>query len=361
MSIKRSTRFRLRVEALEGREVPATLTAIDNAIPDPTGAAADVAVLSDAGPTDPGSEVTVTNELDGTPEAQQIDLAVFATVDKIKPSLGDTVTIRFTIQNNGDVPASGVMLTATLPDGLKVLSTQASDGTYDSGASEWTAGIIYPGAPVTMTIKARVTDSSEQVVSASLSASDQADPNTENNSATLTMTPVLGGVSVSQVASQSVATINGTVTFTVVVKNSGPGTARNLAIQESLPSGLTWVRVMTPDRGSFDVKTKTWNIAWLLPGTKATLQFVAQVHKTGRLEATSSLSATGIDETRSRLQASASVVGTKTNSPATWTYTGPGYQPGQVMPAIAKPLQPVLSQSILAQLAAYLKLLQSGV
>jgi hypothetical protein len=99
-----------------------------------------------------------------------------------------------------------------------------------------------------------------------------------------------------------------------------------------------------------------------MPGTMATLQFVAQVHTTGRLQSTSVLTATGIDETRSNLQASATVVGTKTTSPATWTYTGPGYQPLAVMVAAPKPAPPpTWSASILAQIAAYLKLLKPGV
>ena len=112
---------------------------------------------------------------------------------------------------------------------------------------------VYPGTPVTMTIKARVIDPAERLLPRAFQ------PRTRPIQTLRTTRPADGDAGPRRrrsfaVASQSVATINGTVT-TVTVKNTGPGT-RNLVVMETILTGMT-IRPMGPDHRSFDVKTMT--------------------------------------------------------------------------------------------------------
>lgn len=380
MSTKRSNRCRLRFEVLEGREVPAVVFGEETPLPEVPVDETPVVVVDDTPvvvvdetpvtetptdeiPVDEGEIITVTNELDGEPVVTQIDLAAFSSVDKMKPSIGDIVTVRFTMANNGDVPATNAKMMTTLPAGMTFLSATTTQGDYDATTGEWSAGIVYPGQPLTLTIKAKVIDPAEQTVSGSISASDSPDPNTENNTASTTVAPVLAGVTVSQVASSQKVIVNGTVIFTLTVKNSGPGIARNVAIKETFGSGMNWVRILQPTHGVFNAKTKTWNLAWLNPGTTATVRVVAQVMKPGRIEATATMTGTGIDETRSKFEAKAAIVGTKTNSPATWSFSAPSYRPHLVATPPTKTSQAKVTPpaSFSAELRKIFRLPQLGV
>ena len=90
--------------------------------------------------------------------------------------------------------------------------------------------------------------------------------------------------------------------------------------------------------GSFVASTKTWNITTLPAGAVGTLQIVAQVKAVGIVESPATLTGTGIDTSKGKLDATAIVTGVKANTQATWSYyAGVGFQAGQgPVPASAK-------------------------
>jgi len=354
MTIKRSKGAagrRLRLESLEDRAVPATAADTLPATPvdDPT----KPVIIGDM-PTDPApGETMADGELDQTvifqtmsdPPATDnsdapVDLAATATIDKIKPSLGDVVTVTVTVRNDGDAPATGVALTALLPAGLAFVSATPGlgSGAYDSATGAWDVGTIGPDGSVALKIKAKVTDSAEQPVAAAITHSDQADPESANNSANLTVTPVLGAVTLTKTAHVSNPTVRSAIVLTLTVKNTGPGTARDIAVADTLGTGLAFMRALPPTRGTFAPSTKTWKITTLPAGTTATLQILAQVVTPGRIESPATMTATAIDETQSKLEANAVVTAVATPSPANWSYvTGPGFRQS---PPILMPVRP---------------------
>ena len=306
----------MRIEFLEDRSVPAA-TGTDVAVPDAPITEPEVLVIQDeTEPTD-GEIVTLNSPLDGEPEDTAVDLAAFATVNKLKPSIGDVVTVRAAVVNNGDVPATGTVMTLTLPTGLTFVSAQPGQGSFDRDTGIWTAGTVFPGGPVSMVIKAKVIDPV-----ARCSGRDGIAPGGSARSGygeqrcRATVTPILAGIKISQTVSAPTLVIGATVVFTLAVKNTGPGMARNVAIKEVLGPGLTYVRAQVPSMGSFNAANRTWNIAALPTGSTATLRIVATVGKSGRLESTATVSGTGIDDTRSTLSSVGVVTGTKVNTPS---------------------------------------------
>jgi len=354
MTIKRSKGAagrRLRLEPLEDRAVPAASTDTLPATPveDPT----KPVIIGDM-PTDPApGETMADGEIDPTvifqtmsdPPATDnsdapVDLAATATIDKIKPSLGDVVTVTVTVRNDGNDPATGVALTALLPAGLAFQSATPGlgSGTYDSATGAWAVGTIGPDGSVSLKIKAKVTDAAEQPVSAAITHSDQADPEAANNSANLTVTPVLGAVTLTKSTPVASPTVRSAVVMTLVVRNTGPGTARDIVVSDTLGTGLSFLRALPPSRGSFAPSTKTWKIAALPAGTTATLQILAQVVAPGRIESPATMTATAIDETRSKLEANVVMTAVATPSPANLSYVnGPGFR--QSLP-ILMPIRP---------------------
>jgi len=75
------------------------------------------------------------------------------------------------------------------------------------------------------------------------------------------------------------------------------------------------------------------------------LKIVAIVKSTGRLTGSAAIaSGTGIDELRSKLDATTTVTGTKTSTPATWSYVSLGTSDRLLpVPTGAKPVQVLVS------------------
>jgi len=163
-----------------------------------------------------------------------------------------------------------------LPGGLGFVSATPSLGTYDSGGGVWTVGTVAGGTNVTLTITATVVSSSAQTNTASVSHSDQFDPNAGNNSASATETPQHADLQVAKTVSNATPNVGDTITFTVTVTNLGPDTAANVELTDLLPTGLTFLTA-TASQGSYANTTGIWAVGAVVPGTPQTLQIQARV------------------------------------------------------------------------------------
>jgi hypothetical protein len=109
-----------------------------------------------------------------------------------------------------------------LPAGLTLVSASATRGTYSDPT--WTVGSLANGAQATLTITARVTDSSAITNTATVS-SDAADPTSANDSDAVTIDGPDADLSVTKTVDDATPPLNGDVTFTVTVANAGPDTS----------------------------------------------------------------------------------------------------------------------------------------
>ena len=100
----------------------------------------------------------------------------------------------------------------------------------------------------------------------------QADLNSKNNSASMTITAVLpADVAVSGAASKNLATVGDNVTFTITVTNHGPAAATNVVLTDSLSDALP-VTALTISQGNC-VDQITCAVGTLAPGASAVLKF----------------------------------------------------------------------------------------
>ena len=70
--------------------------------------------------------------------------------------------------------------------------------------------------------------------------------------------------------------VDGTVTFTITVRDLGPSDATNVSISDPLPVGLTFVSD-TPSQGAYDPATGLWTVGTVVVGSPQTLMIVATV------------------------------------------------------------------------------------
>ena len=208
------------------------------------------------------------------------DLAITKTVSNPKPNVGDTITFTVTLTNTGPASATNVSVTDLLPDGLSYAGASPNQGIYDAPTGVWTVGTLASNATVDLTLQALVVGSAAQTNTATISHSDQFDPNTGNNSDTATVTPQQADLAVSKFVDNAAPNVGDTVNFTIDIENSGPSAATNVLLNDLLPAGLAFVSA-NPSQGSYDPSTGVWNVGTIPDGDISVLTLSAQVVSSG--------------------------------------------------------------------------------
>jgi uncharacterized repeat protein (TIGR01451 family) len=250
------------------------------------------------------------NTASATVTPQQADLGVTKTIDNAAPSPGDVIHYTVTITNHGPNIATNVTLTDKIPSGFTFVSATASEGTYDATTGLWTVGTINNGANQVLMITATAKSIAAQTNTATISHADQFDPVTSNNTASVTSKTPPADMAITKTASVSSVPVGSSVLYTFTVKNNGPGTATNVFMSESFPTGLTFVSAGNPSQGTFNHTTRFWNVGRLASGATATLQLVAKVTVTGLLVNHAQVSSEETDPNLANNFAQASVTGT---------------------------------------------------
>ncbi|WP_367288097.1 DUF11 domain-containing protein [Laspinema palackyanum] len=207
--------------------------------------------------------------------AQESDLSLRKSVDNLNPTVGDTIAYTVTLTNNGPSDATGVQITDQLPAGLTYISDN-SGGAYNRTTGLWTVGNLANGATITLTVSARVDTVNEVINTASITASDQPDPNNSNNRGTVTIPQQQADLKVQKIVDNPNPNLGDIVTYTISVVNNGPNNATNVSIVEQLPTGLTFIS-SEPSLGTYNESTKIWTIGRINTGNTVTLTIRARV------------------------------------------------------------------------------------
>jgi uncharacterized repeat protein (TIGR01451 family) len=257
---------------------------------------------------------TISNPLPST------DVAVTASGPS-SVTAGTNATYTITITNNGNA-AQGVVLSDTLPAGSIFVSmthtvgpdgpdaftfaqsggsaTETASGNIASGNSDTFSLVV--SAPASLANGAAFNDT------ASVSASNP-DPNTANNSATVTGSVVNTNpnadlaVSVSGPAS---ANEGDTVTYNITVTNAGPSSAAAVILTDTLPAILNY-KSATTTQGTFSASggAVTFSLGTVASGGTVTASVTAQAVEDGSTSDTVSVSSSSPDPNSTNNSASA--------------------------------------------------------
>lgn len=90
------------------------------------------------------------------PLPKQADVHIEKTVDNTAPADGETVTYKIKVTNNGPGDAKGILVSDVLPSGLKYISHNIEQGTYEPSTGLWTVGNLANGASVSLSVLVKV-------------------------------------------------------------------------------------------------------------------------------------------------------------------------------------------------------------
>ncbi|MEJ8756560.1 T9SS type A sorting domain-containing protein [Pontibacter sp. H259] len=197
---------------------------------------------------------------------------------------GQNVTYTVTLLNQGPDAATDVTIEEKLPAGLTFVSAVASMGTYDAASGIWTLGSdVLSTQSQTLTIVAKPIVTGTIAITTKVDQNPEFDHDASDNQATATIEVAKSAdIRVYYSVPAGERNIGVQTSFTIEVSNLGPDATTNIAIQEALPAGLTYVNAI-PSVGTYDPQNGIWNIPTLANGAQATLQMIVVPTKTGAI------------------------------------------------------------------------------
>ncbi len=119
---------------------------------------------------------------------------------------------------------------------------------------------------------------------AAVTASDQYDPDPTNNTDSESVTPQQADLSLVKTVDDPSPNVGDTVTFTLTVANAGPDTATSISVEDTVPTGFTYVAASISGGDARDDSAApllTWTINSLASGASVDLTFQAEVLASG--------------------------------------------------------------------------------
>ena len=195
------------------------------------------------------------------------DLSLTKIVSNATPYVGNTVAFTVTVTNNGPSQATGVTIQDLLPDGYTYTGYSTNQGTYDSGTGVWTVGSLSLDASKYLRLNATVKPSGTYSNNAQVSAHNETDSNSSNDSATRSTTPLsVADLSITKTDTPATVAAGSLLTYTLTVTNNGPSGSTSLILTDTLPTGVTY---QAPAIGTWSCSQVTNKIICTLPSLAA--------------------------------------------------------------------------------------------
>lgn len=219
----------------------------------------------------------------GGEEEEYSDISISKTVDKSSADVGEEIDYTITVTNNGPSDATGVVVNDILPQHIKYVSHEASQGTYDENTGAWDLGSLANEDYATLQITAKPNAGAAgktMTNTASLFDLDQIDSNTDNDTDSTDVYVTAVDIEIAKSVTANLPNPDNEITFTINVTNNGPDGATGVVVTDTLPAGLVYV-----DSDSVDVnieeQTITWDVGNLTNGETKTLTINAQITVAG--------------------------------------------------------------------------------
>jgi len=189
-------------------------------------------------------ETTAVEATSTTPIERVADLGLTKVASPDPVTAGATVTYTFEVTNAGPSVATGVVLTDVLPVGVQIETLPATPlCLVTTTGVDCAIATIAVGESVVLSIDALVSASTATATMLTNSASvsgNEPDPDSSNDTGTAPVT--VERVADIDVTKEAVgpAIAGDSAVWTVTATNSGPSNATNVAVTDSLPSGMTF-------------------------------------------------------------------------------------------------------------------------
>ena len=197
--------------------------------------------------------------------AGQADLAVSASGRPNPVAAGNNITYTQSVTNNGPTaitasttaPATSVTFSDTIPANTTLASAFVAPANWTCSAPAVGASgtisctlnngqTLAVGAVVNFPLVVKVTAGTapgSTITNSPSVSSSVSDPNTANNTATVTTivaSPTQSFVTISKTASPEPVNVNTNLTYTILVSNNGPAVAQGVSVSDPIPAQVTY-------------------------------------------------------------------------------------------------------------------------
>ncbi|AWK06841.1 hypothetical protein HYN56_22470 [Flavobacterium crocinum] len=214
---------------------------------------------------------------------QSVDLAVVKTILKntMNPKVNSEISFEIQLTNNGDIDATGVVLSDMLPSGYTFVNYSSTRGVYDYVTGDWKVGKILNGETEILIVDVIVNESGDYQNCASIKAMHQTDINPANNLSCITAAPIaLIDLELTKEADILKPIAETNVEFTITLSNKGPSRGTGVVVKDLLPSGFKFLSASTTI-GTYDAVTGIWNVGNIDINGVETLKVTAYVLPAG--------------------------------------------------------------------------------
>jgi uncharacterized repeat protein (TIGR01451 family) len=229
---------------------------------------------------------------DGGGECPGSDLSISILPQPEPVVLGNPLNYLISVTNRGPSSARNVTVAQVLPSSAPFQSATTSQGGYSQNGGVVTLNFGSLPARGWATANVTVLPTITGTISSSASvSSNQQDPDTSNNSTTVTshVNPPTSDVVVGLSSSPEPVTIGASLTYTVSVTNNGPSPATGVTVSNVLPQSMT---IVSPFSSNHVVML---NFGTLLAGSSAAATISAIPAAEGVFSATSTVTAEEVD------------------------------------------------------------------
>uniref|UniRef100_UPI00330641F9 T9SS type B sorting domain-containing protein n=1 Tax=uncultured Croceitalea sp. TaxID=1798908 RepID=UPI00330641F9 len=217
------------------------------------------------------------------------DLELMKTVDNTTPFVGETIEFSVSVTNNGPNDTSGVIVQDVLPTGYSYVSHNTTAGTYNETTGSWNLnGNLPDGTTETLEILVIVNPTGNYQNTAEIIATDNLDSDStpangisgEDDFSEANTTPIpLANIALSKTVDNAFPDVSDTITFTLLLSNSGPSEATGIQVLDRLPDGYTYLS--DDSSGAYDPFTGIWSVSNLPANTSTALNINVGINTTG--------------------------------------------------------------------------------
>ena len=205
-------------------------------------------------------DYNLTNNFDNeTIEVEKsADVSVVKSVNNSSPNYGDLVKWTLVISNNGPDKATNVYVEDFLPDGLKLVSYNATKGIYDEG--KWAMCCLNNGDAETLEMICRVVKTGKILNLAAIHADEyDYDPSNNEDNESIDV-PLAIDLQVMVEVDDANPLFGQSVNWMITVCNNGPDNATGAVLEDILPDELVFLGYES-GKGTFE--NGVWNIGSL--------------------------------------------------------------------------------------------------
>lgn len=189
-----------------------------------------------------GSQPDVCADVNFAVRPPNVQLSIDKSVDDENPRVDDTINYTIVVTNDGTDIAHNVVMNDTLPSGVTYSHPDysASAGTFDG--TTWDGFDLSPASSEELNITVSIDPGEEGNLLTNL-VETVADENgtVVSDDANLTVYEPVIILSIQKVANQISPAENATVTYTIIVNNTGDDNASNISVIDTLPGDVTFV------------------------------------------------------------------------------------------------------------------------